>query len=174
MWGHDHVLRLVDFGSAAYIKDFVENPVVSFPYTAPEILDMKLTGAILRGNEADCLSMGVLLFNLAFGLNAFSQCLGWDNTTSIDLVKDLGMRAAEMRKMLHKRRAVCEEMISSTDQCSGSSEKFKDFLLPPLLGMLRPEPFLRMPLLSVAGHVRKYMRSKSSGRKKIVNKRKVT
>jgi len=170
MWGNDHVLRLVDFGSAAYIEDFVRNPCVTFPYAAPELLDMKFIWSKCRGDYADCFSMGVLLFNLAFGLSAFSENLGWENKPTKDLVNDLGMRAAEMRKVLRKRKAVCEKMISCRDRCASTREKYQDFLLPPLIAMMHPEPCLRMALPSVHVHIRKYFRSESGSSKKIVNK----
>jgi serine/threonine protein kinase len=171
VWGNDDVLRLVDFGSAAYIEDFVRSPCVTFPYAAPELLDMKFIWSKCRGDYADCFSMGVLLFNLAFGLSAFSEHLGWENTPTEDLVSDLGLRAAEMRELLRKRKALCEKMISGSDGCPSTREKYEDFLLPPLLAMLHPGPCQRMSLSSVHVHVRKYFRSQNGSSKKILNKR---
>lgn len=170
MWGDDHVLRLVDFGSAAYIEDFVGNPCVTFPYAAPELLDMKFTGSKCRGDYADCFSLGVLLFNLAFGLSAFSEHLGWENKPTKDLANYLGMRAAEMREMLHRRKALCETMISCSDPCASTRARYQDFLLPPLLGLLHPEPCLRMALPSVHVLIRKYFKTESGSSKRIVNK----
>jgi len=108
MWGKDNILRLVDFGMAGYISNLVTSSCGTLPYVAPELLIVDRSEAGCRGDLADCFSMGVLLFALAFGLNTMESDLGWKNMSDKELHENLSTRAAEMKSVLARRDAICE------------------------------------------------------------------
>lgn len=144
--GDDDTLRLTDFGTAAYIKNPLRHCCGSFPFAAPEVLDTMMNTVKYWGDLADFFSLGVLLFDLCFGVDSMTEQLGWKGWSYRVLMRDPDGRAAEMRKVLSEREAMCMQKFQ---RISNNSEMEQD-VIQALNGMLHPAASMRCSLNEIA------------------------
>eukprot|EP00746_Dinoflagellata_sp_MGD_P152033 gnl/MRDRNA2_/MRDRNA2_83398_c0_seq1.p1 gnl/MRDRNA2_/MRDRNA2_83398_c0~~gnl/MRDRNA2_/MRDRNA2_83398_c0_seq1.p1 ORF type:complete len:406 (+),score=73.92 gnl/MRDRNA2_/MRDRNA2_83398_c0_seq1:85-1302(+) len=147
MQGDDEIIRLADFGAAQYTKHQIAHPCGSLPFAAPEVLDAFKNKVMYWGSMADTFSMGVLLFEMAFGVDSMSMQLGWKDRPQLDLLRDPNQRASEMRHLLFNRSAICTKMMTSfidPDQKAGGCHP--EVILSALNSMLDPVAASRVPL----------------------------
>eukprot|EP00746_Dinoflagellata_sp_MGD_P157221 gnl/MRDRNA2_/MRDRNA2_86139_c0_seq1.p1 gnl/MRDRNA2_/MRDRNA2_86139_c0~~gnl/MRDRNA2_/MRDRNA2_86139_c0_seq1.p1 ORF type:complete len:387 (+),score=75.95 gnl/MRDRNA2_/MRDRNA2_86139_c0_seq1:83-1243(+) len=145
IWGADNIMRVADFGNATHISKPMNRPCGCFPFAAPEVVDTFNNKLPYWGNLADTFSMGVLLFELCFGINSFSRQLGWQGLSQDQLLIDPDRRAAEMREILSRRASFLEEQLSIVCASAG----FRQTLLSVLKGMLCPDASTRYPLMDI-------------------------
>jgi serine/threonine protein kinase len=141
-------LRLTDFGTAAYIDQPLERAAGSFPFVAPEVLDMMVKGKRVKyyGDCADCFSMGVLLFEMCFGVNSMSKQLGWKGRSFASLMNDAPNCAAQLRSVLSDRRTLCKTMLLDTS----SEMECQQVLLHGLSEMLNPDASTRSSVMNIS------------------------
>ncbi|CZS92436.1 uncharacterized protein RAG0_02947 [Rhynchosporium agropyri] len=66
----DGLVKLIDFGSAAFINDGPFDVFLgTITYAAPEII----TGKFYNGKEQDVWALGILLYTLLYGVNPFQS-----------------------------------------------------------------------------------------------------
>ncbi|MCJ1244119.1 hypothetical protein MMC30_001317 [Trapelia coarctata] len=120
----EHKVKLIDFGSAAYIKNGpFEVFVGTIDYAAPEVLQ----GKPYRGKEQDVWALGILLYTLVYKENPFYSVdeildhelrIPWIMSgSSIDLIKAMLTRDVEKRLTISQIREHpwCLEDGSSSD-----------------------------------------------------------
>jgi serine/threonine protein kinase len=147
MVGDDEVIRLTDFGSAGNISKPIMHPCGTLPFAAPEVLDTftKNVSKYYSGDLADCFSMGVLLFELCFGLDSMKEQFGWKNMTTKKLFNHPDRRASEMRKVLLHRHAWCQERLSTTQDMVQNEQA----LLFALCTLLDSDAFMRPSMILI-------------------------
>eukprot|EP00746_Dinoflagellata_sp_MGD_P159433 gnl/MRDRNA2_/MRDRNA2_86700_c0_seq4.p1 gnl/MRDRNA2_/MRDRNA2_86700_c0~~gnl/MRDRNA2_/MRDRNA2_86700_c0_seq4.p1 ORF type:complete len:415 (+),score=72.21 gnl/MRDRNA2_/MRDRNA2_86700_c0_seq4:122-1366(+) len=112
MMGDDRVLRVADFGTASYTREPIVYPKGSLPFAAPEVLDTFKNRKAYLGHLADTFSLGVLFFEMCFGLGSMEKHLGWTSKRNQDLISDPDARAEEMREVLSQRTIICKEELN--------------------------------------------------------------
>eukprot|EP00746_Dinoflagellata_sp_MGD_P159516 gnl/MRDRNA2_/MRDRNA2_86720_c0_seq3.p1 gnl/MRDRNA2_/MRDRNA2_86720_c0~~gnl/MRDRNA2_/MRDRNA2_86720_c0_seq3.p1 ORF type:complete len:385 (+),score=69.93 gnl/MRDRNA2_/MRDRNA2_86720_c0_seq3:121-1275(+) len=146
IWGEDDIMRLADFGHATNISSQVKHPHGSVPFAAPEVLDtFKKKNVTYWGHLADTFSVGVLLFEVVFGVDSFNKQLGWQSQSQDELLGDPDRRAVEMRSMLNYR----DSMLRTQLNMLGESTVHRQLLLSALRNMLCPDASMRYPLMGM-------------------------
>lgn len=95
MLGDESIVRLTDFGNAAYIKKGIAAPRGIFPFAAAEVVDVFKHKVTYLEDMADTFSMGVLHFEMCVGLNSRERqlgLLGWVCKSRQQLLRDTEMR----------------------------------------------------------------------------------
>lgn len=139
----DGSLRLTDFGAADYLEDPMRSARGTFGYAAPEVLELKLNASECRADLADCFSMGALLFELCFGLQAMRDLFGWREKSNRELFRNLDRNIARMKEVLSTMEAICENRLKYV----GCAWKDHEILLCVLPAMLCPDASTRIRVL---------------------------
>lgn len=135
--------RVTDLGTAAYTTNALTDSCGSLPFVAPEVLDVGAHG--YDGELADCFSMGVLLFEMVYGLNAMMCALAWAGPRD-HLLSNKRARAGELRSMLaDSRRASL--LLRPLLRCGW--EEYVPATKQALHAMLCPQPSERQDLCTV-------------------------
>jgi serine/threonine protein kinase len=147
MVGDDDILRLTDFGLATDTMHPLMHACGTLPFSAPEVLDTVTNKVTYYGHLADCFAMGVLLFELCFGLGSMSKELGWQNRSCNELIQEPDLRASEMRKLLSKRDALCKRKFR---RISAHPQQHEEAVLKALVEMLNPLSCFRLSMKDVS------------------------
>eukprot|EP00746_Dinoflagellata_sp_MGD_P073797 gnl/MRDRNA2_/MRDRNA2_29895_c0_seq1.p1 gnl/MRDRNA2_/MRDRNA2_29895_c0~~gnl/MRDRNA2_/MRDRNA2_29895_c0_seq1.p1 ORF type:complete len:373 (+),score=57.31 gnl/MRDRNA2_/MRDRNA2_29895_c0_seq1:87-1205(+) len=146
--GEDEKCRLTDFGLAAYLSHPVQRGAGSLPFAAPEVLDtMARRRTNYQGDLADRFSMGVLLFELCFGINSMKKALGWSRRGTNDPLQDPAHLATQMREGLHDTDALCKRAFRHVPILHQPDELI---LTQAFQGMLSPVASTRTSLINIA------------------------